>query len=824
LSAIAQGSVAAGSGVFQQHPITPGFGSAGRVVRLADINADGRLDAVVSGDSTTTLWLNDGSGNFSSHPSAPAGLPAGGTVALGDLNGDGRIDIVVSGKVFMGTVSGWSAHGTTPSFGSGGYVALGDLDGDGDLDAVMNGGVWLNNGTGAFSAHPTTPVFSADAFTSVSLGDLDGDGDLDLVATGDQRVFVYVNNASGSLTPHPTVPTVGSLTANKSMQHAALADLDGDGDLDVLAVLTDTAGGPSSNLVLRNGGSGNLSQAGSFAGNTRVALADVDGDGDPDALTDTTTGVWRNAGTATFSAHPSATNFAGVVTSFAAGDVDGDGDLDVLASHNPGSTEVWLNVNAGSFGITATASPQAGGSVTCTPNPVSSGGSSTCTATANTGHTFAGWSGHCSGTANPCTLTNITSARTVTATFTANTYAITTAVNPSGSGTVSCSSNPVSHGGSSTCTATANAGFTFTGWSGDCSGVSCTLSNVTSPRSVTASFAASTYPITTAASPAGGGVVSCSPNPVAHGGSTTCTASANPGYAFSAWSGACSGTTCTIANVTSARSVTASFVAVSPSGPPRLGNISTRGLTLTGDNVLIGGFIIGGSTSKTVIIRARGPSLSQFGVASVLANPQIQLFTSDHQQIASNNDWQQASNASVIAASGFAPTHASEAAILTALPPGRYTAIVTGVAESTGVAIVEVFEVGEVETPLVNISTRGFVQTGDDVLIGGIIVQGSGPQKVVVRARGPSLAQFGVPNLLANPQLQLFNAQHQQIAFNDNWQQASNVAEIQAGGQAPPDANESAILVTLDPGAYTAIVTGVGATTGVAIVEVFAVP
>jgi hypothetical protein len=127
------------------------------------------------------------------------------------------------------------------------------------------------------------------------------------------------------------------------------------------------------------------------------------------------------------------------------------------------------------------------------------------------------------------------------------------------------------------------------------------------------------------------------------------------------------------------------------------------------------------------------------------------------------------------------------------------------------------------EVPLANISTRGIVLTGNDVMIGGFIIQGSGPQTVVVRARGPSLAPLGLPNTLANPLLQLFSGQTQ-IAVNDDWGTAANAAQLAASGFAPANAQESAILVTLNPGAYTAIVTGAGSTTGVGIVEVFAVP
>jgi hypothetical protein len=206
----------------------------------------------------------------------------------------------------------------------------------------------------------------------------------------------------------------------------------------------------------------------------------------------------------------------------------------------------------------------------------------------------------------------------------------------------------------------------------------------------------------------------------------------------------------------------------------------------------------------------------------VLANPYLQLFQGST-QLASNDEYEFGPNLVLLRSSGFAPSSPGEAAILATLDPGAYTAIVGGTLGTTGVAIVEVFEVDAPTVPLINIATRGRVLTGDKVMIAGFIIQGSGPQTVVVRARGPSLTAAGVPDVLANPTLQLF-AGPTQIASNDDWQQASNVGALQSSGFAPSDSRESAILTTLGPGAYTAIVSGVGGTTGVAIVEVFAAP
>jgi hypothetical protein len=190
-----------------------------------------------------------------------------------------------------------------------------------------------------------------------------------------------------------------------------------------------------------------------------------------------------------------------------------------------------------------------------------------------------------------------------------------------------------------------------------------------------------------------------------------------------------------------------------------------------------------------------------------------------------NDNWQDASNAAQVTASGFAPSDTMEAAILVSLAPGPYTAIVSGVGGSTGIAIVEVFEVDAPASPLVNIATRGRVGISNNVLIAGLIIRGTGPQQVVVRARGPSLTPLGVTGALADPQLSLSQSSDGTVlGTNDNWGSASNAAALQASGFAPSDPAEAALLVTLAPGAYTVIVSGAGNTSGVAIVEVFAVP
>ncbi len=273
--------------------------------------------------------------------------------------------------------------------------------------------------------------------------------------------------------------------------------------------------------------------------------------------------------------------------------------------------------------------------------------------------------------------------------------------------------------------------------------------------------------------------------------------------------------------------IAASFAltAFNAANTPRLANISTRMQVLTGNDVMIAGFIIGGSTPKTVVISVAGPSLANFGIANALANPTLTLVrSSDQSVIATNDDWGSAANASQIQAAGFAPSNSLEPAIMMTLAPGAYTAIVQGVGGGTGVGLVAVYEVDHPEVPLINISTRGQVLTGNDVMIAGFIIQGA-PQKVVINVAGPSLANFGIANPLANPTLTLVRSSDQAvIEVNDNWQNASNAAQIQASGFAPSSSLEPAILITLAPGAYTAIVQGAGGGTGVALVGVFTAP
>jgi N-acetylneuraminic acid mutarotase len=275
-----------------------------------------------------------------------------------------------------------------------------------------------------------------------------------------------------------------------------------------------------------------------------------------------------------------------------------------------------------------------------------------------------------------------------------------------------------------------------------------------------------------------------------------------------------------------------------PGSPAPLGNISTRAFVQTGDNVMIGGFIVQGTDPKRVIIRAIGPELTQHGIPNVLANPTLELHDGTGALIASNDNWQQTIIGGIITsdqradirASGHAPRDGRESAFIAELPPGNYTAIVRGVNDTTGVALVEVYDLNpDSDSILGNISTRSFVQTDDNVMIGGFIVEGTQPKRVILRAIGPELSQFGVPNPLPDPVLEVHDSTGALIASNDDWQHTiigglitgDQVRDIRSSGYAPRDARESAMIADLPPGNYTGIVRGKNIITGVALVEVY---
>jgi len=269
-----------------------------------------------------------------------------------------------------------------------------------------------------------------------------------------------------------------------------------------------------------------------------------------------------------------------------------------------------------------------------------------------------------------------------------------------------------------------------------------------------------------------------------------------------------------------------SSLAQTSGGSTVLANISTRLTAGAGGDVGIGGFIVTGTQPKKIIVRAIGPSLP---FPRKLENPTLGLYARDGGLIASNDDWRSSQEAEIIA-TGLAPTNDLESAIVATLPASPagigYTAIMSGVNGTTGLGLVEVYDLNStIDSKLANISTRGPVLKGIGVMIGGVIVAGADPQKVIVRALGPSLGMAGVMGALRDPTLELHDSDGNLIASNDNWRDTQE-AEILATGLQPPDDMESALVATLPSSPsgipYTAIVQGVNETSGVALVEFYA--
>ena len=261
------------------------------------------------------------------------------------------------------------------------------------------------------------------------------------------------------------------------------------------------------------------------------------------------------------------------------------------------------------------------------------------------------------------------------------------------------------------------------------------------------------------------------------------------------------------------------FVAPSSHAISSAVNISTRMVVETGDNVLIGGFIVYGTGQKSIAVRAIGPSLP---VPGALSDPILELHDATGAIVASNDNWRSSQQAALVTA-GLAPSNDLDAALIATLQTGSYTVVVRGVNNATGVALVEIYDLdaGTPTARLGNISTRGHVLTGDNVMIGGFIIRGDLAKRTIVRVRGPSLSLNGVPlaGRMQDPTIELHDA-NGTLSANDNWR-STQQAEIEASSIAPTDDREPAIVATLAPGNYTAIVRGASNTTGIALVEMY---
>jgi uncharacterized protein YkwD len=298
---------------------------------------------------------------------------------------------------------------------------------------------------------------------------------------------------------------------------------------------------------------------------------------------------------------------------------------------------------------------------------------------------------------------------------------------------------------------------------------------------------------------------------------------ANSSYnvTFSGGGQATSQRTVTVANSLNAK---ADYVA-GAAAPAVLANISTRLRMQNSSDVLIGGLIAQGTAGKKVLIRAIGPTLTDFGLPGALPDPTLELFQGNV-SVATNDDWRNSLQQAEIQNSGLAPAKDAESAIIATLTPNQnYTAVVRGKNGQFGLAVVDAFDLDQAAaSKLANISTRGFVGLNDNAMIAGVIVgpTGGGSINVLVRALGPTLSDFGVAGALVNPTVDLVNASGTVIRSNDNWKSdPSQMAQIQAANLAPQHDSEAALVQALPPGAYTAVVRGAGGTTGVGLVEVY---
>jgi hypothetical protein len=253
--------------------------------------------------------------------------------------------------------------------------------------------------------------------------------------------------------------------------------------------------------------------------------------------------------------------------------------------------------------------------------------------------------------------------------------------------------------------------------------------------------------------------------------------------------------------------------------PVQLVNIAGRLLVGTGNNVGIAGFIMNGGTSKKVLLRAIGPSLSSVGVTNPLQDPVLELHDSTG-AVTVNDNWR-SSQETEIQQTGLAPSDNRESAIIATLPPGNSTAVIKGSANGTGIGVVEVYDLQPAVGQLGNLSVRANIGTGDNILIAGLIIGAGEPRRTVFRGIGPELKSFGVPTALDDTTIELRDSNGVLIGANDNWKDAANASELSATGLAPTIDAESAVLVTLGPGHYTSIVRGANNSSGIGLAEAY---
>jgi hypothetical protein len=366
----------------------------------------------------------------------------------------------------------------------------------------------------------------------------------------------------------------------------------------------------------------------------------------------------------------------------------------------------------------------------------------------------------------------------------------------------------------------------------------------TQPPPQTNATAGNAVTLTAAATLAGGGAVTYqwlfNDSPIAGATSATLAIQSAQGSNAGAYRVLATGAGGTVTS-----NVATLTVGATATNASRLSNLAVRTGAGSGDRVLIVGFVVGGSGtsgSKTLLIRGVGPTLGQFGVPGVLADPRLQVHAGQPPVLlVENNDWagdpQVTSVTAQLGTFGFASTASKDAALVLNRGADAYTAQISGPGNEEGVVLAEIYDATPAgaftaTTPrLINVSARAQVGTADNILIAGFIIEGNTSKKVLIRAIGPTLGLFGVPGVLADPKLALFrNGATGNINENDNWGAVGNAAEVAEAARSVGafaltlESKDAVLLVTLPPGAYSAQVSGVNATTGAALVEVYEVP
>jgi hypothetical protein len=756
-------------------------GATARRAVVGDFNRDGIQDLAVAntGSNNVSILLGNGAGGFGI---PPANFTVGGfpeSVAIGDFNGDGKQDLAVSCRtanavsILLGDgTGGFAAAVDFPAGNTPFFVAVGEFNGDGQQDLVVangnavNGSILFGDGTGGFSAPATLSIGTLPV--SVAVGDFNGDGKQDLVLTNGSSddITVVLGDGAGGFSEPGLRINVGN-----SPQSVAIGDFNNDGKQD-LAVAN--GGGPHDISVLLGDGSGGFSAAINYpvdVSPSSVAVGDLDGDGNQDLIaanaTSNDVSVLLGNGMGAFGA---ATNFIVGANpgSVAVGDFNGDGALDlVTANRNANNVSVLLRQCQPTLVIGNSTQLEGNSGVTDFPFVLTLSSTSASDATVH----FVTQDGTAAAGSDyvgiPDTILTIP-AGSATSTIHVQVNGDTTPEpdetfrvvlsNPSGAtlaGAPAVGTGTITNDDAPTPTPTPTPSSTPT-------------PTVTPTSTPTPSPAPSATPTSTP-----------TPNPTATPTPATPTPTPSGGFA----------------------------------------RLSTRALVQTGDDVLIGGFTITGSVPKHVLVRALGPSLT---VARQLADPVLELHGPGAFITVTNDNWRDTQETE-IQATGLAPTNDSESAIDATLPPGAYTAVVRGKNNTTGVALVEVYDLNQaVNSQLASISSRARADIPENVIVGEFTIPGPQSQQVVIRGLGPSLAAGGEPNPLADPTLELRDGNGALLVSNNDWQDDPvQAVKITAAGLAPSNNKESAIAATLPPGSYTAVLAGLNCGTGVALVEVY---